>query len=251
MGARVLYVGRAFDLAAHKSGVSVLCTALSGDVLATDAPALPESEWLRARSVFVPAGTVHVMRFTGPAIACFYADPAAPDVAAIARDMRGRAGRLLAHHRNERALAQLLASYAAREIGRDALAGPLLGLLSLREPDPPSDARVGRAIDVIRERPAQPHSLRSLANEVGISESRLRHAFKSATGVPVRRFRLWVRIAAALRFVQRGASLTDAALAAGFSSSAHFSSAYRGMFGMTPSEVMEAERASRERATVG
>lgn len=245
MGARVLYVGRAFDLAAHKSAVSVLCTALDGDVLATDAPTRPSPEWRRCRSVFVPANTVHIMRFTGRAIACLYADPAAPDVATIAGDMGERAGKLLVRHRNEDGLARVLGQYAARAIGRESLQRSLLDLLGLSEPEEPADERVARAIQAIREQPSKPHSLRSLAAEVGISESRLRHAFKDATGVPVRRFRLWIRISNALRLVQQGATLTEAALDSGFSSSAHLSNAYRGMFGMTPSEVMEAERQSR------
>lgn len=249
MGARVVYVGRAFDLDAHTSGVSVLCTALDGEVFATDAPALPKSEWTRCRSVFVPAGTRHIMHFSGGPIACVYADPAAADdVATVAGDMREQRGKLLFQHRREDELATLLSGFAARAIGREALRSSLLNLLGLEEPEPPSDARVARAIQAIRERPAAPHSLRSLAREVGISESRLRHAFKAATGVPVRRFRLWVRIATALRLVQQGSDLTEAALDAGFSSSAHFSSAYRGMFGMTPSQLMEAERESRKQS---
>jgi AraC-like DNA-binding protein len=224
----------------------VLCTALDGDVLATDAPTRPSLEWKRCRSVFVPANTVHIMRFSGRAIACLYADPAAPDVATIARDMGERAGKLLVRHRHEDGLARVLGQYAARAISRESLQRSLLDLLGLSEPEEPTDERVARAIQAIREQPSKPHSLRSLAAEVGISESRLRHAFKDATGVPVRRFRLWVRISTALRMVQQGATLTEAALDSGFSSSAHLSNAYRGMFGMTPSEVMEAERQSRE-----
>jgi AraC-like DNA-binding protein len=252
MGARVLYVGRAFELAAHKSGVSVLVTALSGDVLATDAPSAPKSEWTRSRTVFVPANTRHVMHFTGNAIACFYADPAArADVGTLSADMRASAGALRIEHRRESELRDLYACFAAREIGRDALHGRLLATLGLSEPAPPTDERVARAIRTIRERPAQPHTLRSLAVAVGISESRLRHAFKAATGVPVARYRLWVRIAAALRLVRRGSDLTRAALDAGFSSSAHFSNAYKGMFGMTPSQLVAAERASRASAAAG
>jgi AraC-like DNA-binding protein len=42
---------------------------------------------------------------------------------------------------------------------------------------------------------------------------------------------------AAVRSMQRGASLTEASMDAGFSSPAHFSSAYRQMFGMEPSRL--------------
>jgi AraC-like DNA-binding protein len=45
---------------------------------------------------------------------------------------------------------------------------------------------------------------------------------------------------AAVGAVRDGASLTDAAHAAGFASSAHFSTAFRDMFGMMPSELVKA-----------
>jgi methylphosphotriester-DNA--protein-cysteine methyltransferase len=41
----------------------------------------------------------------------------------------------------------------------------------------------------------------------------------------------------ALRSMAKGASLTDAAYEGGFGSSAHFSSAFREMFGMEPSRL--------------
>ena len=43
---------------------------------------------------------------------------------------------------------------------------------------------------------------------------------------------------AAVSAYRGGASLTEAAHAAGFASSAHFSTAFRDMFGMTPSELV-------------
>jgi AraC-like DNA-binding protein len=47
---------------------------------------------------------------------------------------------------------------------------------------------------------------------------------------------------AAVRASGEGASLTEAAHAAGFASSAHFSSAFRDMFGMMPSDLARALR---------
>lgn len=45
---------------------------------------------------------------------------------------------------------------------------------------------------------------------------------------------------AAVRACGEGASLTEAAHAAGFANSAHFSSAFRDMFGMMPSDLLKA-----------
>jgi AraC-like DNA-binding protein len=44
---------------------------------------------------------------------------------------------------------------------------------------------------------------------------------------------------AAMRAIARGRTLTVAAMDAGFSSSAHFSAAYREMFGMEPSRLVK------------
>jgi AraC-like DNA-binding protein len=43
----------------------------------------------------------------------------------------------------------------------------------------------------------------------------------------------------AVRSMAAGQSLTDAALIAGFSSSAHFSAAFKEMFGMAPSRLTQ------------
>jgi AraC-like DNA-binding protein len=244
-GARAIFVGPAFELTAHTNGVSLLCTGVGGDVFATDEPTRPASEWTRCRSVFVPAGTHHTMRFEAGPIACFYLDPASSDVSSIAEAMKKRRGQLLFTHGREPELMETLAAFAAGKLGREPLRTALARVLHLETPAPPSDPRVARAIRRIREDPAGAHSLRSLAQEVGLSESRLRHAFKAATGVPLKRFRVWTRIGTALRLAQQGGTLTEAAIEAGFSSSAHFSNAYRAMFGGAPSALIESQRKSQ------
>jgi len=68
----------------------------------------------------------------------------------------------------------------------------------------------------------------------------LQHLFKTCTGLPLRRFRIWNRMGVAIAAVSAGASLTVAAHRAGFSSSAHFSTAFRAMFGLCPSDLVAA-----------
>ena len=55
--------------------------------------------------------------------------------------------------------------------------------------------------------------------------------------MPLRRYKLWIAMGVAMRAIVPGESLTNAALDAGFSSSAHFSAAFREMFGMEPSRL--------------
>ena len=79
---------------------------------------------------------------------------------------------------------------------------------------------------------------RNWERALGLSTSRFLHLFKAQTGAPLRRYRLWNWMGAAVSAYRGGASLTEAAHAAGFASSAHFSTAFRDMFGMTPSELV-------------
>ena len=47
-------------------------------------------------------------------------------------------------------------------------------------------------------------------------------------------------MARVMRVINNGGSLTEAAHAAGFSSSAHFSASFRAMFGLSPSALLDA-----------
>ena len=94
------------------------------------------------------------------------------------------------------------------------------------------------SLQLIHEDAAARLSLATLARHAKLSPSRFAALFKQATGVPIRRYKLWVAMGAAVRSMQRGASLTEASMDAGFSSPAHFSSAYRQMFGMEPSRLL-------------
>lgn len=76
------------------------------------------------------------------------------------------------------------------------------------------------------------------AKRAELSPSRLSHLFRAEVGVPFRSFILWARLRHAAEVASRGSSLTDCALAAGFSDSAHFSRTFRDHFGLPPSFVL-------------
>ena len=105
---------------------------------------------------------------------------------------------------------------------------------------PHEDERITAALQGLREHPGKPHALDQVARKANLSPSRFLHLFKAATGVPFRRYRMWMRMGAAVRSMTAGRSLTEAALAAGFASSSHFSAAFREMFGLSPSQLTAA-----------
>lgn len=103
---------------------------------------------------------------------------------------------------------------------------------------PPADPRIVRVIERIREQIAHNLSIEELASEVNLSVSRLVELFRGQVGVPIRRYRQWHRLFVTFAAVNRGESLTDAAIAAGFTDSAHFSHTFRMTLGMTPSDIL-------------
>lgn len=238
-GVRALYVGPAFNIGAHRTGVAVFCCAIAGSIELAHPPRDRRARTTRCRTALIPAGTLHVANFdTGP-IACLYLDPQGADVERIARGMTGDCGGSTVDHAREAEIITLLTALERGHVEPDALYQRLALLLDLA-PTAPLDERIACAIARMRATPGDKHSLATLARDVNLSASRLQHLFKACTGLPLRRFRIWNRLGAAIRAAAAGKSLTDAAYHAGFSSAAHFSSAFRAMFGLSPSDLVSA-----------
>jgi AraC family transcriptional regulator len=113
-------------------------------------------------------------------------------------------------------------------LGRTLLAQ----LASESERDERPEARVRTMSAWAAARLDKPVSLADAAAQVGLSSGRARHLFVESTGLPFRTYLLWLRLTKAVELFSRGASLTDAAHAAGFSDSSHLSRTFRRMFGI-------------------
>src|SRR5260370_23294208 len=100
------------------------------------------------------------------------------------------------------------------------------------------DPRVARVIGWLGRNPADLTPLTQLVRPDGLSVSRFLHLFSDEIGVPFRRFRIWNRLRAASSMALRRDNLTDAAISAGFSDSAHFSRLHHETFGVTPSYML-------------
>jgi AraC-like DNA-binding protein len=116
----------------------------------------------------------------------------------------------------------------------------LLSFLSVSAGSTPPqlDPRIARVIEWLGGNPADLTALDELVRSDGLSVSRFLHLFSEEIGVPFRRFRIWNRLRAASSMALKGANLTEAAISAGFSDSAHFSRLHRDTFGVTPSYIL-------------
>lgn len=243
-GARVLYLGPAFGLTPHRNATGVLAIALDGTIGVADDPGAGTSSYRTARSVLILPNSLHHLRIDGGRMAFLYVDPFGRDLAALRARMADIGLRAAFDLIDEQNTIELFRNVAARRLAPERALQSARQLLGVAEGATP-DARIVAAIKYIHEAPADSHTLAELSRRARLSTSRFLHLFKEVTCVPLRRYRIWVRIGAAARAVARGESLTDAAHGAGFSSSAHFSSAFRDMFGMMPSQLFAQLSAAR------
>lgn len=101
------------------------------------------------------------------------------------------------------------------------------------------DPRIGVLLAQMHLQPEQSFSGRDLAQTISLSESRMQHLFKQQVGIPIRRYILWMKLRHVLELTLEGSTLTEAAHAAGFADSAHFSRTFKAMFGIPPSFLMK------------
>jgi AraC-like DNA-binding protein len=236
-GARALYTGEALGLEPHRNAVSVLCAGISGSFSVAVDPEKLEAGYRTVRVALIPANTLHHLKVSSGRMAFLYVDANSNDYVRLHES---------AVHRDERLAwgfefeSGYIASLVALNEGRawPEVRGEIATALGIEAPIR-RDERIHETLRLLREEPAGSHSLADLARRAGLSPSRFRHLFKEATGVPVRRYKIWNRMGCAVRSMAAGQSLTDAALLSGFSSSAHFSAAFKEMFGMAPSRLAQ------------
>lgn len=79
--------------------------------------------------------------------------------------------------------------------------------------------------------------VREVAHGIGLSESRVTHLVGAQFGAPPSTWRRWLRLRDAVDRVAAGASVTEAAHAAGFADSSHMSRTCRTTLGLPPSAL--------------
>ncbi|MCV9937050.1 AraC family transcriptional regulator [Boseaceae bacterium BT-24-1] len=97
-----------------------------------------------------------------------------------------------------------------------------------------SQRRFSRYEQVIEERLADEIDLQGLATAAGVTRFQVIRDFKKLTGSTPATFIRDRRLRRANRLIQQGASLADAAFAAGFADQSHLSRSFRAVHGITP-----------------
>lgn len=100
-----------------------------------------------------------------------------------------------------------------------------------------SDERIKAAIYFINQRIGTRITCKEVASAVFMSESRFSHLFKYEMGITFVGFLQMRQLSYAYYLIINGRSITDAALDAGFSSTAHFSATHKRLFGLRATDI--------------
>ena len=92
------------------------------------------------------------------------------------------------------------------------------------------------AVELIKKNDDQFQSMRAIAREIGLSESRFKHRFKEEIGISPGDYQLRHRIELACRMLLEGMPIIDITYRLGFSSSQYFATVFRRYMGVTPAE---------------
>jgi AraC-like DNA-binding protein len=244
-GARALFIGPSLNLAAHRNAVAVVAVGLDAKFAVAIDPKKPQLGAHSARTALIAPNTLHKLTSNRGRMAFLYVDAASRDLESLSAMVGLRTRRAGFHLDTERPLIKLLRSLADGDTDF-AAAERALQQLCLSADNFAPDRKLLPAIEYLHKRIVDKPPLDQLAKRAHLSPSRFRHAFKELTGVTLRRYRVWVAMGHAMRGMVRGKSLTSAAYEAGFSSSAHFSFAFKQMFGLVPSQLLKIGLASSD-----
>lgn len=230
----MLYLGPSFALAGHRNAVALVAFGIDRDFHlreADDADAVP------LRCAVVPPGAWRALDADGGRMGFLYLDPDDRAWRRVAPGLDRAHGTAGPGIDLDGALAALRALWGA---AAPTAADWAALMQALRLPPPaPLDLRVAAAMAAVRADPAAPHDVATHAARAGCAASTFQRRFTAQAGLPWRRWRRWQRIRHAARGVCAGRDLTSCALDAGFASGAHFSDAFRAMFGMPPVRLVD------------
>lgn len=215
---RAAYIGPGLNLEPHLNAACTLAFSLNEPMLLrTLSKTKGWSDWRELTVALIPGGTLHHLKCSDQAKMIFYyLDPLQDET---------------------RFLTQTVLLEAL-----NALCTMDSASLSLKDIEgclpqcsrPESSSKIRHVLKEMEACPARFNSIEDAARLACLSSSRFRALFAKDVGLPFRRYRLWRRMAHVAQAVAKGASLTDAALGAGFSDSAHLSVSFKTMFGISP-----------------
>jgi transcriptional regulator GlxA family with amidase domain len=196
-----------------------------------------DEHWIGARSVLIPAGSRISIDNREAVLAACYLDAGAADLQWLRRQMRSTHRGIFHQHRHEDQLIEDLRQLRDAQPCFDDAQERIEHLVRRYSEgiDATVDPRITHVIERLRDTASLNISVKSLASEVGLSESGLIKLFNLHVGVPIRRHRLWYRLIDFVTLSLSGVPSATAIKTAGFTDAAHLSRCYSGFFGVNHS----------------
>ncbi len=200
-------------------------------------------EFIECRSLLIPAGTPVVVDTQGAFFFNCTLDPMGADLHSLSKAMIKQEKNCFYLLQDEQRHIDSFLSFCCAPLNALKIQNTLDNFLQQPYQKPHIherfivEPRIQRVISHIRDNTTDNTSLNQLANQVNLSPAYLSELFKSCTGLPIRRFRLWHRLYTTVESIGRGGNLTDAAMESGFNDSSHFIRTFRSMLGMTPTSI--------------
>lgn len=225
-GTRVLYVGPLVTSQCHAHHAAQIIIAPEGLYLEDAAGGR-----IHIRAAVIPPRLSHAHGATAHA-ALLFLDGDDLASRALARDAEPRCA---AWSRDT------LDVHLPRDPTREAARALVASILAAVDVHPPTEPRHPAARRMCAYLDGSDHvDLASLSRKAGLSPRQMRHAFARDVGLPMRAYLRWKRLRRAIAAVEGGASLSAAAISAGFADSAHLTRVFRDQFGMTPTQGLSA-----------
>lgn len=244
---RALYLGPAGDTTPHAHHAVQMSIALETPLRLRH----HGEEWREYDGVIVPADVPHQLDGGRGDLALFYIEPESTE-GRSSRDTSSQPVRSISVGTISavRAAVRRVANHPRNQTSLSRVFAELMESVGL----PPqlvesTDLRIEQAVRRLRTTPRSRTSIPDLARSVGLSPRRFRHLFRREIGMSAQSYIVWLRCYEACAALAQGASISDAALHAGFSDAAHFSRTFRRTFGLAPSQL--ADRLTLIEAPVG
>lgn len=237
---QALFLGEAGKTIIHESPAIKILVSLEGEFLLRSSE---DDSWHEYRSAMVAAGQAHAIDGQGNRLALIILVPEAraaqPLIPIMSR--KGITRLPAAVVQNFMPIFAEFETVSNANIEGEKLALELLAKLRNGQELLSStiDERVSQSVELIRADLENIRSIKEIAANVKLSESRFSHLFTENVRVPVRRYLLWMRLREAIHLLAGGGSLTEIAHEAGFSDSAHLTRTFRQMLGITPSSLVK------------
>jgi AraC-like DNA-binding protein len=236
---RTLYIGPLFEPLKLSQGAATLVIALDKPIsFSIDG----ESDIIECNSLLLPAGLAVTIDTGNALVANCNLDALGADFSGLSALMQKTHGDIHYEIKQYCEFQHIFKSLHVQQLDSESAYTLLDDLLEKRfkqfYPKHAIDSRVAQVVNKIKQTADDNLSVDDLARLVNLSVPRLVQIFKKQTGVPMRRYRLWHRLFITAVEVASGGNLTEAAINAGFTDSAHFSHTFKAMFGMAPTTIL-------------